>query len=146
MGYLELDLNISDEAKAMHETVKKFAAEVMRPVGIELDKLADPADVPDRAGRGGDRGCRRASQPQGAAEDQSANRITASTARARVENLCHTLRPVHSRHGSWSPQFLIAVALGGGGVRVTVMARAVPAARSPSADDLNALTGATRLA
>ena len=45
MGYLELDLNISDEAKAMHETVKKFTAEVMRPVGIELDKLADPADV-----------------------------------------------------------------------------------------------------
>jgi len=45
MGYLELDLNISDEAKAMHETVRRFCMEVMRPIGIELDKLADPADV-----------------------------------------------------------------------------------------------------
>lgn len=45
MGYLELDLTISDEAKAMYETVKKFVMEVMRPAGIELDKLADPADV-----------------------------------------------------------------------------------------------------
>jgi len=45
MGYLELDLTISDEVKAMYETVKKFAMEVMRPAGIELDKLVDPADV-----------------------------------------------------------------------------------------------------
>jgi alkylation response protein AidB-like acyl-CoA dehydrogenase len=45
MGYLELDLNLSDEAKAMHETIKKFGMEVMRPAGIKLDKLADPEDV-----------------------------------------------------------------------------------------------------
>jgi alkylation response protein AidB-like acyl-CoA dehydrogenase len=45
MGYLELDLNISGEAKAMHETAKEFAMKVMRPAGIELDRMADPADV-----------------------------------------------------------------------------------------------------
>jgi hypothetical protein len=44
MGYLELDLTLSDEAKAMQETVKKFAMEVMRPVGIKLDKM-DPEAV-----------------------------------------------------------------------------------------------------
>jgi alkylation response protein AidB-like acyl-CoA dehydrogenase len=45
MGYLEMDLALSDEAKAMHETVRKFGLEVMRPAGIKLDKLADPEDV-----------------------------------------------------------------------------------------------------
>ncbi len=45
MGYLELDVSISDEAKAMHELAKKFGDEIMRPAGIELDKLPDPADV-----------------------------------------------------------------------------------------------------
>ena len=40
MGYLELDLTLSDEAKAMQETVRKFGMEVMRPAGIALDKLA----------------------------------------------------------------------------------------------------------
>jgi len=45
MGYIELDLNLSDEAKAMQETMRKFGMEVMRPAGIELDKMADPADV-----------------------------------------------------------------------------------------------------
>jgi alkylation response protein AidB-like acyl-CoA dehydrogenase len=45
MGYLELDLTISDEAKAMLETARKFGMEVMRPIGIKLDKMADPAEV-----------------------------------------------------------------------------------------------------
>jgi alkylation response protein AidB-like acyl-CoA dehydrogenase len=45
MGYLELDLTLSSEAKAMHEMVKKFSMEVMRPAGIALDKMADPAEV-----------------------------------------------------------------------------------------------------
>jgi len=45
MGYLELDVGLSDEAKAMGETAKKFGMEVMRPAGIELDKLADPQEV-----------------------------------------------------------------------------------------------------
>ena len=45
MAYLELDLEISGEAKAMHEAAREFAMQVMRPAGIELDRLADPADV-----------------------------------------------------------------------------------------------------
>ncbi len=45
MGYLELDLTISDEAKAMQQTAREFALEVMRPAGIELDRMADPEDV-----------------------------------------------------------------------------------------------------
>ncbi|MBI4765079.1 MAG: acyl-CoA/acyl-ACP dehydrogenase [Deltaproteobacteria bacterium] len=45
MGYLEMDLTLSDEAKAMHETIRKFGLEVMRPAGIKLDKMADPEQV-----------------------------------------------------------------------------------------------------
>lgn len=45
MGYLELDLEISTEAKAMHETARQFAMKAMRPAGIELDRMADPAEV-----------------------------------------------------------------------------------------------------
>jgi alkylation response protein AidB-like acyl-CoA dehydrogenase len=48
MGYLELDLTLSDEAKAMHETIRRFAMEVMRPAGIKLDRMADPAEVIDK--------------------------------------------------------------------------------------------------
>jgi len=45
MGYLELDIDLSQEAKAIHKEVQKFTKEVVRPAGIELDKLSDPADV-----------------------------------------------------------------------------------------------------
>lgn len=45
MAYPEIDLNLTDEQKAMRDLVKKFGAEVMRPAGIKLDKLANPADV-----------------------------------------------------------------------------------------------------
>ena len=45
MSYPELDLNLTDEQKAMRDMVRKFGAEVMRPKGIELDLMADPADV-----------------------------------------------------------------------------------------------------
>jgi alkylation response protein AidB-like acyl-CoA dehydrogenase len=45
MAFRELDFNLSKETIAMHKEVKKFAREVMRPIGIELDKLHDPADV-----------------------------------------------------------------------------------------------------
>ena len=45
MGHLELDLGLPDEAKAMQEMARKFGMEVMRPAGIELDKMADPSDV-----------------------------------------------------------------------------------------------------
>ena len=45
MAYPEIDLNLTDEQKALRDMVKKFGAEVMRPAGIKLDKLGDPADV-----------------------------------------------------------------------------------------------------
>jgi len=43
--YPDLDINLTDEQKSMRDMVRRFGAEVMRPIGIELDKLADPADV-----------------------------------------------------------------------------------------------------
>jgi hypothetical protein len=45
MQYLEMDTTLSDEVKAIQETARKFATEVMRPIGEELDKLPDPEDV-----------------------------------------------------------------------------------------------------
>ena len=45
MGLVELDLNMTDEQKAMRDLVRKLGAEVLRPAAIALDKLADPADV-----------------------------------------------------------------------------------------------------
>ncbi len=45
MNYPDLDINLSDQQKAMRDLAIKFGSEVMRPVGIELDKMADPADV-----------------------------------------------------------------------------------------------------
>lgn len=45
MSYPDLDTNLSEEETAVRDMVKRFADEVVRPVGIRLDKLADPADV-----------------------------------------------------------------------------------------------------
>lgn len=45
MPYPEIDLNLTDEQKSLRDMVKKFGAEVIRPAGIQLDKLGDPADV-----------------------------------------------------------------------------------------------------
>lgn len=45
MGYLELDSELSKEIQAMQKELAGFARNVMRPAGIELDKLLDPADV-----------------------------------------------------------------------------------------------------
>ena len=45
MTNVEIDLQLNDEQKAMRDMVRKFGAEVIRPVGVELDKLGDPADV-----------------------------------------------------------------------------------------------------
>jgi alkylation response protein AidB-like acyl-CoA dehydrogenase len=45
MGFLELDVDISKEATAIQKEVQKFAKEVVRPAGIQLDKLPEPADV-----------------------------------------------------------------------------------------------------
>jgi alkylation response protein AidB-like acyl-CoA dehydrogenase len=45
MTYREIDVNLTDEHRALRDMVRKFGAEVMRPAGLALDKLADPADV-----------------------------------------------------------------------------------------------------
>jgi alkylation response protein AidB-like acyl-CoA dehydrogenase len=45
MSYREIDINLTEEQKAMRDTVRKFGTEVMRPAGVELDKLHDPAEV-----------------------------------------------------------------------------------------------------
>ncbi len=45
MNSNEIDLNISGEAKAMLREVKTFSMEVLRPAGIELDRLHAPEEV-----------------------------------------------------------------------------------------------------
>ena len=45
MNYADLDVNLTEEQKAMRDVARKFGMEVMRPAGIELDAMADPADV-----------------------------------------------------------------------------------------------------
>jgi len=41
----DIEVGLSDESQAIRDTVHKFAEEVMRPAGTELDRFADPADV-----------------------------------------------------------------------------------------------------
>jgi alkylation response protein AidB-like acyl-CoA dehydrogenase len=45
MTYCDIDMNISSEAKVILNEVKKFSMDVMRPAGIQLDKLHDPEEV-----------------------------------------------------------------------------------------------------
>lgn len=45
MSYPDLDLNLTDEQKMLRQMVEKFAMEVVRPAGIEMDKIADPAEA-----------------------------------------------------------------------------------------------------
>jgi acyl-CoA dehydrogenase len=48
MGLADLDVNVTDSERAVRETAHRFAAEVMRPAGITLDKLT-PDAVIDRS-------------------------------------------------------------------------------------------------
>ena len=41
----DIDVGLSDVEQAVRDTANKFAEEVLRPAGAELDRLADPADV-----------------------------------------------------------------------------------------------------
>jgi alkylation response protein AidB-like acyl-CoA dehydrogenase len=43
--YQDLAVDLSEAEVALKETTHKFAAEVMRPASLELDKLANPEDV-----------------------------------------------------------------------------------------------------
>jgi alkylation response protein AidB-like acyl-CoA dehydrogenase len=45
MTSIALEPDLTEEERAVRDTVHKFAEEVMRPAGIELDALPDPADV-----------------------------------------------------------------------------------------------------
>ncbi|MBU2552108.1 MAG: acyl-CoA/acyl-ACP dehydrogenase [Proteobacteria bacterium] len=45
MNIRDIDVNLTDEQKALRDMVRKFGAEVVRPAGIELDRMHDPADV-----------------------------------------------------------------------------------------------------
>jgi len=45
MTSIEIEAELTDEERAIRDTVHKFAEEVMRPVGEQLDKLPDPNDV-----------------------------------------------------------------------------------------------------
>lgn len=45
MTYRDIDINVSDETKSMLRQVQKFSMEVMRPVGIQLDRLSSPEEV-----------------------------------------------------------------------------------------------------
>lgn len=45
MGLTDIEVDLCEEDRSIRDTVHKFAAEVMRPAGTALDRLADPADV-----------------------------------------------------------------------------------------------------
>jgi alkylation response protein AidB-like acyl-CoA dehydrogenase len=45
MASIDIESGLSEEDIAIRDTVHKFAAEVLRPAGVELDRMADPADV-----------------------------------------------------------------------------------------------------
>jgi alkylation response protein AidB-like acyl-CoA dehydrogenase len=41
----DIEVGLTDEDLAIRDTVRKFSQEVLRPAGVELDRLADAADV-----------------------------------------------------------------------------------------------------
>jgi acyl-CoA dehydrogenase len=45
MALVDIEVGVTEQERAIADTVHKFAEEVMRPAGVELDRLADPADI-----------------------------------------------------------------------------------------------------
>ena len=45
MSSIELELELTDVEREIQQTVHHFAADVMRPLGQQIDKLHDPRDV-----------------------------------------------------------------------------------------------------
>jgi acyl-CoA dehydrogenase len=45
MAMVDLEIGLSDEDIAVRDTAHKFAEEVLRPAGAELDRMPDPSDV-----------------------------------------------------------------------------------------------------
>jgi len=48
MGLTDIELDLGEEERSIRDAVHKFAADVMRPAGRHLDRLADPAAVIER--------------------------------------------------------------------------------------------------
>ncbi len=42
---MDIEVQLTDQERQIRDTAHRFAAEVMRPAGVALDKLHDPADV-----------------------------------------------------------------------------------------------------
>jgi len=49
MSYVDLDYDLTEDQRAARDMARRFALEELRPKGIALDKLADPADVADKS-------------------------------------------------------------------------------------------------
>jgi acyl-CoA dehydrogenase len=45
MSFIDLEVTLTDQERAVRDAVHKFAEEVMRPAGIQLDRLPDPTAV-----------------------------------------------------------------------------------------------------
>jgi acyl-CoA dehydrogenase len=45
MPLMEIDTTLSEEEQAVRDVARRFAADVLRPVGVQLDQVPDPADV-----------------------------------------------------------------------------------------------------
>lgn len=45
MGLSQLDQDLTDTQKAVQTATREFSMAVWRPAAVQLDKLADPADV-----------------------------------------------------------------------------------------------------
>jgi len=45
MGFVDLDINLSDQQRLLRDEARRFFMKVWRPVASQLDKLADPQDV-----------------------------------------------------------------------------------------------------
>ena len=45
MAMMDIEIGLSDEDIAVRDTAHKFAEEVLRPAGAELDRMPDPSDV-----------------------------------------------------------------------------------------------------
>ncbi len=42
---MDIEIDLTDEIREIQDTAHRFAEEVVRPAGVELDRAADPADV-----------------------------------------------------------------------------------------------------
>lgn len=45
MAFVDLEVTLTEEESRVRETARRFAAEVLRPTGVALDRLAAPQDV-----------------------------------------------------------------------------------------------------